>query len=170
MYPRYLPSGHLVYVTKGTLFAVPFDLERLAVGGAAALVEEEVSSEPSFGSAQIGFSRSGTSAYRSGRTEALRTIEWLDGAGKTAPLWTEPAAYAHPHLSPDGSRLALLVNQGTSSDLWIYDWQRGSKTRLTDGIVASNPAWSPDGRFVVFRSATGMSWTLADGAGKPQPR
>jgi serine/threonine-protein kinase len=31
MYPRYLPSGHLVYVTKGSLVAVPFDLERLAV-------------------------------------------------------------------------------------------------------------------------------------------
>jgi hypothetical protein len=25
-HPRYLPSGHLVYVTKGTLVAVPFDL------------------------------------------------------------------------------------------------------------------------------------------------
>src|SRR5262249_28130584 len=33
MYPRYLPSGHLVYVTKGTLFAVPFDLNRLEVRG-----------------------------------------------------------------------------------------------------------------------------------------
>src|SRR5439155_2925229 len=49
------------------------------------------------------------------------------------------------------------------------DWQRGSKTRLTNGIVASNPVWSPDGRFVVFRSASAMSWTRADGAGNPQP-
>src|SRR5262249_56580901 len=29
MYPRYLPSGHLLYVTHGTLFAAPFDLDRL---------------------------------------------------------------------------------------------------------------------------------------------
>jgi hypothetical protein len=33
MYPRYLPSGHLVYVTKGTLFASPFDLKRLQLTG-----------------------------------------------------------------------------------------------------------------------------------------
>src|SRR5262249_50097607 len=33
MYPRYLPSGHLVYVTKGSLFAIPFDLERLEAQG-----------------------------------------------------------------------------------------------------------------------------------------
>ncbi len=30
---RYLPSGHLVYVNSGTLFAVPFDLDRLEVHG-----------------------------------------------------------------------------------------------------------------------------------------
>jgi serine/threonine-protein kinase len=40
---------------------------------------------------------------------------------------------------------------------------------LTTGIVAAYPAWSPDGRFVVFQAAGGMFWTRADGAGKPQP-
>jgi len=30
---RYLPSGHLVYINRGTLFAVPFDLDTLAVRG-----------------------------------------------------------------------------------------------------------------------------------------
>ena len=47
--------------------------------------------------------------------------------------------------------------------------QRGSKTRLTNSIIASNPVWSRDGHFVVFRSSTGISWIPADGAGSPQP-
>ncbi len=34
LYPRYLPSGHLLYINRGTLFAVPFDLDTLAVRGA----------------------------------------------------------------------------------------------------------------------------------------
>src|SRR5207249_9881078 len=51
MYPRYLPSGHLVYVTKGSLFAAPFDPDRLEVRGAGAPVEE-VSSGPNLGFAQ----------------------------------------------------------------------------------------------------------------------
>ena len=32
-YARYLPSGHVVYMRDGTLFAVPFDLKRLEVTG-----------------------------------------------------------------------------------------------------------------------------------------
>src|SRR5262249_54450557 len=31
MYPRYVTGGYLTYVSKGTLFAVPFDPERLEV-------------------------------------------------------------------------------------------------------------------------------------------
>ena len=168
MYPRYLPSGHLVYVTRGMLFAVPFDLDGLEVRGPATLLTQ-VSSDLTVGWAQIDFSRSGTIAYRSGRTEGLRTLQWMDSAGRTESLGYEPASYLYPRLSPDGSRLALLVSQGAASDLWIYDLLRGNKTRLTNGIVAWGTVWSPDGRFVVFYSAGGMFWTRADGAGKPQP-
>jgi serine/threonine-protein kinase len=170
MYPRYLPSGHLVYVTKGTLFAVPFDLDRQQVHGSPTLLLEEVSSDSTVGSAQIDFSQSGTIAYRGGRTEGLRTLQWLDSTGKTESLSYEPAFYWYPRFSPDGSRLALLVSQGATSDLWIYDLQRGNKIRLTNGTAFNSfPVWSPDGRFVVFQSAGGMFWTQADGAGKSQP-
>jgi len=41
-YGRYLPSGHLVYVNHGTLFAAPFDLGRLEVRGASAPVLPDV--------------------------------------------------------------------------------------------------------------------------------
>jgi serine/threonine-protein kinase len=169
MYPRYLPSGHLVYVTKGTLFAVPFDLDRLEVRGSPTALLEQISSDSAVGGAQIDFSRNGTLAFRIGGAEGLRTMQWLDGSGKTVSLLAEPAAYSFPRLSPDGSRLAYLVSQGSSTDIWIYDLQRGSKTRLTNGPrLTSYPVWSPDGRFVVFQSATGIFWTRADGAGKPQ--
>ena len=53
---------------------------------------------------------SGTLAYRTGGTEGLRTIQWLDGAGKTASLGTEPAFYLFPKFSPDGSRLGPRID------------------------------------------------------------
>jgi Serine/threonine protein kinase len=169
MYPRYLPSGHLVYVTKGALFAMPFNLDRLEAQGAATLLQE-VSSNPNLGFAQLDFSSTGTLAYRTGLSEGLRTALWLDGAGKTESLGTQPAFYLFPRLSPDGGRLALLVSQGENTDLWIYDLQQGRKTRLTNGLEdTAYPVWSPDGQFVVFHSAQGIYWTRADGAGKPQP-
>src|SRR6202043_4122011 len=40
--PRYAPSGHLVYAQGGSLMAVPFDPQRLAVTGAAVPVVEGV--------------------------------------------------------------------------------------------------------------------------------
>ena len=42
---RYLPSGHLLYLRKSTLMAVPFDLQRLAAtGGAVALIADVMQS------------------------------------------------------------------------------------------------------------------------------
>jgi serine/threonine-protein kinase len=168
MYPRYLPGGQLVYVMKGSLFAAPFDLDRLELRGAATSLEA-VASNLNLGFAELDFSRSGTLAYRAGRTVGLTTIQWLDGAGKTETIEAEPASYNSPRLSPDGLRLAYTANQGSSSDIWVYDLQRGSKTRLTPGIATVYPVWSPDGRFVVYQAPGGMFWTRADGAGKPRP-
>jgi serine/threonine-protein kinase len=58
MYPRYVPSGHLLYVTKGTLFAATFDLDSLEVRGAPTPLWE-VANNPNLGFGQLDFSRNG---------------------------------------------------------------------------------------------------------------
>jgi len=169
LYPRYLPSGHLLYVRKGTLFAVPFDPVRLEVRGSPAVAVEDVSNDTNFGFARLDVSGNGLLLYRKGRTEGgLTTVHWMDSTGSMEPLGTEPALYLFPRISPDGTKLISIVNQGPNADLWIYDWQRGSKSRVTDGkAVYGSPVWSPDGQYVVFSSSEGMLWTRTDGAGKP---
>ena len=170
MNPRYLPGGHLVYVRNATLFAVPFDLARLEVRGVAKPVLEEVLSDSVYGFAQLDCSRSGAMVYRRGRSQGLRTIQWLNSAGQTEPLWAGPALYQAPRVSPVGSRIAATLTEGSGSSLWVYDWQRSIPSRLTTGSgVNAYPLWSPDGRYLVFQSAGGMFWTRADGADKPQP-
>jgi len=169
LYPRYVPSGHLLYVRKGTLLAVPFDPVRLEVRGSPAVAVEDVSNDTNYGFSRLDVSSSGMALYRKGRTEGLTTIHWMDSTGKMEPLETEPALYLFPRISPDGSKLISIVNQGPNADLWIYDWQRGGKTRVTDGEnVYGNPVWSPDGQYVVFNSPGGMWWARTDGAGKPR--
>ena len=54
----------MIYVHQSTLFAVPFDLHRLALAGAAAPVLEEVSNSSS--GAHFALSQSGTLVYVSG--------------------------------------------------------------------------------------------------------
>ena len=158
------PSG---LCDQGPVFAASFDLNRLEVTGTATRLEE-VGHDTARGFAQADFSPSGIFAFRTGGTTELSTVQWLDSAGKTESLGLEPAHYNMPRLSPDGKRLAYLVIQGSNSDIWIYDWQRGIKTRLTNGLVATFPVWSPDGRFLVFEGRGGIFWIRADGAGTPQ--
>src|SRR5688572_28254756 len=69
----------------------------------------------------------GRCCYRSGGSAGLRTIQWLDSAGKTESVLAEPAIYQMPRMSPDGSRLAFVVTDGPDSDLWVYELQQGSQ-------------------------------------------
>jgi serine/threonine-protein kinase len=168
---RYLPAsngtGHLVYINKGTLFAVPFDPEKLEVRGTPSPVLDGVAYSTANGSAQFDFSRTGTLVYRSGGTTQgnLVTVQWLDASGKTQPLLAKPGGYQRPRVSPDGQRLAL----DDGSDIWVYEARRDTMTRLTFG-GGSNiaPVWSPDGRYIAFDGLGGIWWVRSDGAGKPQ--
>jgi len=170
--PHYLMSGHLVYASKGTLFAIPFDLGKLEIRGTAISVLDQVAFRPSSSGADFDVSRTGTLVYRRGNGggSGLRTIQWVDGAGKKEPLLARPGAYSRLRLSPDGKRLSFLVDTGgVNRDVWAYDSQRDAMTRLTFGGRHDSPIWSPDGRYIVFGLPNGIYWTRADGAGQPQP-
>ena len=52
---RYLPTGHLVYIDKGALFAVPFDPDRLEARGTPVAVLEGVAYSTASGSRQARF-------------------------------------------------------------------------------------------------------------------
>ena len=62
---RYLPNGYLIYLNRSTMFAVPFDVERLEVRGTPVPVLDQIDYS-SFGSGQFDFSQTGTLIYRSG--------------------------------------------------------------------------------------------------------
>jgi serine/threonine-protein kinase len=174
-YARYLPSGHLVYVHNGTLFAVPFDSKRLELTGQPAPVMEGVTSNPGHGGAQFSFSDSGTCVYVAGSAvNSEISIYWMDAAGKFTPLRETPGDYDHPAISPEGKRLAMDITKGNRTDIYVYDWERDTLTRLTfKGDTNLDPVWTPDGQRIVYRSAekgavANLSWIRADGGGDAQ--
>jgi serine/threonine-protein kinase len=169
-------AGYLTYVNNGTLFAAPFDPNALELRGAPVPVLERVAYSPLWGSARVDISAApgaGTLIYRrgdvGGSNTRLTTVQWLDSAGKLQPLLAKPGGYYTPRLSPDGRRLALTVREGSSGDIWVYEPQRDTMTRLTFNGSSQNPAWSPDGRYIAYEGRGGMFWTRSDGAGMPQP-
>ena len=173
---RYVPSGHLVYLHKGTLFAALFDIERMEVTGQAVPVVEGVATNPNTGSTQIAISQGGTAVYLPGGSETNEVpVSWLDRAGNTAVLRSAPANWSSPGFSPDGERLAMDVFDGSQADVWTYDIPRETMTKLTfDAADDVRPVWSPDGRRIAFASRRGTKapfsvyWQRADGTGDVQ--
>jgi serine/threonine-protein kinase len=175
-YAHYLPSGHLVYLHDGTLFAAPFSLERLELTGQAVPVVEGVSGNTGNGGAQFAVSESGTLVYVPGQSIGFdAAINWMDRMGKTTVLRAASGNWSNPHFSPDGQRLAIDIADGKQIDVWVYEWARDTATKLTfDPANDAKPVWTPDGRRIVFASsrgrggATNLYWQHADGTGDAQ--
>jgi Tol biopolymer transport system component len=174
-YGRYVPSGHLLYIQEATLFAVPFDVGRLALAGVSVPVLEGVTAAENTAAAQFAASDSGTLAYLPGRTvNSDPPISWIDRARKTMPLVAKPMNWSNPQFSPDGSRLAIDVVE-TSPDIWVYDVPRETLSRLTfNESGEAKPVWTPDGHRIAFssnrdpRTGANLYWQRADGAGESQ--
>jgi eukaryotic-like serine/threonine-protein kinase len=167
-------GGHLIYMQQGTLFAVRFDLDRLETVGQAVPAIDGVSANGAIsGSAQLAMSSDGTLVYVPDEyAKQINPIDWMTRDGKTSALRTTKAEWTNARFSPDGQRLALQIFDGQQSDIWVYDWNRDALTQLTfDAAQDQDPAWTPDGRRIVFDSdrarigIPNLYWVNADGTG-----
>ena len=129
------------------------------------------------GAAQFTVSDTGTAAYVSGATATnAAPIAWLDQSGKTQPLRSTPADWSSPSFSPDGSRLAMDISDGTQADVWVYDWARDTLSRLTfdkaDDVAArldsGRPRASSLRRSAETKACQNLFWQRADGTGDIQ--
>jgi len=171
-YPRYVPTGHLVFsrLSPVSLWAVPFDIDRLEVTGEPTPLPEEIRVRGSLGLAQFALAADGSLFYVPGAPLSGSSFVWVDREGNEEPVAAMSQDYQEFALSPEGTRLAVRVAVDDTDDLWIYDLPRDTWTRLTfDPAGERNPLWTPDGQKVAFGGAEGMFWKAADGTGKAEP-
>ena len=143
-----------MYGLDGTIRAVPFDLERLAVTGVPVPVLDGVITKTS-GAADFSLSETRSLVYVPTGATARRTLGWVDRDGQmTTSVIEENTAISTPRLSPDGTRVAFAGARGVTGvpDIWIRELERGSDTRLTVEGINIFPAWTPDGATVTFTS------------------
>ena len=152
---RYLSTGHIVFVQGTTLFAVPFDTDRLEVTGGRVPVVEGLIRNPFVGdgAGHYAVSDTGTLVFVQGPVGAsLRQIVSIDAKSAVTPVLPE-SSYRSLRLSPNGRAVAYDRVQASESDVWIYDLAgAGPPRRLTFGGRNRFPIWSPDGERIVFQS------------------
>lgn len=164
---RYLPTGHLVYAADGSLYAAPFDINRLEMRGDPVQVVSEVAS------LEFTVADDGTLVYGSGGGPDLRTLVWVDRHGREEAIEAPPRPYFYPRLSPDGTRVALDVAGPPSRDIFIWHLRRRTLERFTVD-PASNPlaVWSRDGTQIAFGSdrfgPTNLFLQPSDSSREPQ--
>lgn len=172
-FPRYVPTGHLVYARKGALIAVPFDAQRLEVTGTPVTVQEDVKTTVVNGRAQFSFSNKGDFVYIQERQPSSgdvgQLLEWVDRRGVAQGLINVRHEYSGPRLSADGRTLFVEVAD-PSAAIWVFDLDRGTFSRLSQGGVSYGPIPAPDGRRLAYQATrdgvTGAMLSQVDGTGE----
>jgi eukaryotic-like serine/threonine-protein kinase len=144
-----LSSGHLAFERDDAVLVAPFDLDGLAVTGAAVplvdAVRRSATSVTSAPTAELAASKSGTLAYVPA-IDAASALGLVGPEGTFETLGPPPGDVSRPRVSPDGNAIAFLAARGQDLDVQVFDRRRGSTTRVTQDEVAFGVAWHPDGR------------------------
>ena len=100
----------------------------------------------------------------------VRSLVWVDRDGNEEPLPAPPRDYDRPRVSSDGTRVAVEIDEGDNTDVWVWDLERETLTQLTfDEGIDDFPLWTPDSARIVFQSTRnggGVFWKAADGTGQ----
>jgi Tol biopolymer transport system component/predicted Ser/Thr protein kinase len=143
-------DGKLLMVRENALVAQPFDSARGVLTGTAAVVVQNVRFDASTWRGV--FDAAGrTLIYQPGGAIAGSHLMWFGHDGKNLGALGDVARYYDLKVSPDSRR--LVTNAGESrADLWVIDFDRNLRTRLTFEGLNEAPVWSADGNEIIYAS------------------
>jgi serine/threonine protein kinase/Tol biopolymer transport system component len=150
----YSPTGHILSVRQGTLFAQAFDRQRLALTGdpfpvaaGTGIAVAGAETVPALAASEHSI------VYRSSTSAAERQLAWFDRGGKELGRVGLPMSALNPSLSPDQRHVAMYRTVSGNTDIWLLDLLRGVFSRFTfDAAIEVNAIWEPDGGSIVFQS------------------
>jgi DNA-binding winged helix-turn-helix (wHTH) protein/Tol biopolymer transport system component len=165
-------SSRLYYARERSLMAQSFDLKRLQLTGLPeAVSRQELEEAPAFSRTGFSVSDNGVVVFQS-TTESLSRLAWFDRSGKELEELPR-TGYRDPALSRNGALLAVSSEEEHNGKQYIniYDFARGTSTRVSEGGKDSLPVFSPDGKRVAYlanhdRTSKYIEVAATDGSGK----
>ncbi len=154
--PRYLSTGHLLYVNGEQLYVVGFDPRRLEPTGSPVPVLPRALVET--GTMQGDVGADGTVVYLPKRAGESRRLVLVDREGQAQPVVSGTLPFPDsndPRFSPDGRKLVISVGSGP---LWVIDIESETPTMISES--AFYPVWSEDSTMLIYGSVRGRSFDL----------
>ena len=108
------------------------------------------------GAAQFSIARNGSLVYvpgSAGAADADLSLVWVTRTGEETPTAAPARNYDSIRVSPDGTRVAAVIDGDDNTDVWIWHLDQGPLSRLTFHEAADfAPLWTLDSSRVVFSS------------------
>jgi Tol biopolymer transport system component len=160
-------DGHLLFGAGGSLFAQPFDLDRLALTGERMRLAQSVAQDWRSGRLAVGASDAGVLVLRGApRGDAQFTL--VDRFGRVVRTIGAPDSFTNFSVSPDERRIISARRDPLTGQisLWLIDALRGVTSLITpadDREDVDDPTWAPDGQHVAYRHGARLVMRLANG-------
>jgi len=169
-------GGHLLYYQGSSIWAVPFDANKVQITGSAFQLDSGVDEQNYV--AQVTASRDNVVVYAPGfPSNIARNLFLVDRKGQEKELDLPPKDYIDPAFSADGKRIAVVIR--SVQELEIIDRDSGAVTNLATGFSNFAPVWVPDGKSLLLDISRtylssnpggerGIYRLSVDGASQPQ--
>jgi serine/threonine-protein kinase len=121
-------------------------------------------------------SASGTLAMHTASGDITeRQLMWMNEQGQPQPVGAPARAYGEIVISPDGGRVAVVLDPLDDAelltDMWMYDLARRTLTRLPMNAPAWEIVWSRDGQRLAYTVVSKDEFSIwqrrADGSDEP---
>jgi serine/threonine protein kinase len=142
---RIIDDQYLVYTSvEGELRAARIDRRRWQVGRPVTLVSG-IRREAYRGEGQYDIAPNGTLLYALGDNAEIGYLVRTRSNGTSERLPFEPAAFLRYDMSPDGRRIAAIVQGSGAHELRIYDVRDGRYRTWMQNREIGHAIWSPRG-------------------------
>ncbi len=164
---RLVDGRYLTYLSSSAdLLAAPVDLETGRVGRAVRMASG-IGLADFTGNGSYAISASGTLVYAQRDNRSVGHLVHLTDRGiDTLPVGRD--AFATWAVSPDGRRLAAVVQGLDGMELRIYDLSNGRYSTWVRRAILVNPVWSPRGDQLLFGDTDSLFLGSPDRSDAPE--
>jgi len=161
--------GRIFFVRDRSLMAQRFDTKRMQVTGMPELIaRRELEPDVAYSRSGFSMSQNGVIVFQSA-SDNISRLSWFDRGGKE--LDSIPTiGFSAPSLSRNGTLLAASSDDDGNGKhvIRLYDFARGSSTRLSNGGSDLYPVFSPDAKFVAYTHNNAIFVVPRDGSRNPE--